>query len=44
MFAAIPKAVEQVTERVSTNIGSSSTKYAFEDNTWLMKRGLKNKS
>ncbi len=39
--AFLNKAVEQVSERVSTNIGSSSTKYAFEDDTWLMKRGLK---
>jgi hypothetical protein len=37
----LDRAVEQVSERVSTNIGSSSTKYAFEDDTWLMKRGLK---
>jgi hypothetical protein len=39
--AFLNKAVEQVSERVSTNIGSSSTKYAFEDDTWLMKRRLK---
>ena len=39
--AFLNKAVEQVSKRVSTNIGSSSTKYAFEDDTWLMKRGLK---
>lgn len=39
--AFLNKAVEQVSERVSTNIGSNNTKYAFEDDTWLMKRGLK---
>jgi len=39
--AFLNKAVEQVTKRVSTNIGGGSTKYAFEDDTWLMKRGLK---
>jgi hypothetical protein len=39
--AFLEKAVEQVSQRVSTNTGNSSTKYAFEDDTWLMKRGLK---
>ena len=39
--AFLNKAVEQVSKRVSTNIGSSSTKYAFGDDTWLMERGLK---
>jgi hypothetical protein len=39
--AFLNKAVDQVSKRVSTNNGSSNTKYAFEDDTWLMKRGLK---
>ena len=37
----LDKAVQQVSTKVSKNSGSSSTKYAFEDDTWLIKRGLK---
>lgn len=39
--AFLDKAVEKVSKGVSSNVGSNSTKYAFEDDTWLMKRGLK---
>jgi hypothetical protein len=39
--AFLDKAVEQVSKRVSTNNGINSTKYAFEDDVWLIKRGLK---
>jgi hypothetical protein len=39
--AFLDKAVEQVSKEVSSNNGSKSTRYAFEDDTWLMKRGLK---
>lgn len=39
--AFLDKAVEQVSKRVSTNDGINSTKYAFEDDVWLIKRGLK---
>jgi hypothetical protein len=39
--AFLDKAVEKVSQRVSTNNGINSTRYAFEDDTWPMKRGLK---
>src|SRR5919106_2893375 len=39
--AFLDKAVEKVSQRVSINNGVNSTRYAFEDDTWLMKRGLK---
>ena len=37
----LDKAVEKVTRAVSANNSNKSTRYAFEDDTWLMKRGLK---
>lgn len=37
----LDKAVEKVTRAVSANNNNKSTRYAFEDDTWLMKRGLK---
>jgi hypothetical protein len=39
--AFLDKALEQVSKKVSTDNESNITKYAFEDDTWLMKRGLK---
>lgn len=39
--AFLDKAVEKVTRAVSANNSNKSTRYAFEDDTWLMKRGLK---
>lgn len=35
----IPKAVDKVVSKVGDNKTSSSTRYAFEDDTWLMERG-----
>ena len=35
----IPKAVDKVVSTVSDNKTGSSTRYAFEDDTWLMERG-----
>ena len=37
----LDKAVEKVTRAISANNSNKSTRYAFEDDTWLMKRGLK---
>ena len=37
----LDKAVEKVTRALSANNSNKSTRYAFEDDTWLMKRGLK---
>lgn len=39
--AFLDKAVEKVTRAISANNSNKSTRYAFEDDTWLMKRGLK---
>ncbi len=35
----IPKAVEKVTMTVGANKTDSATRFAFEDDTWLMERG-----
>lgn len=35
----LPKAVNKVVSTVSDNKTGSSTRYAFEDDTWLMERG-----
>lgn len=35
----IPKAVDKVVATVGANKTGSSTRYAFEDDTWLMERG-----
>ena len=35
----IPKAVDKVTMTVEANKTGSATRYAFEDDTWLMERG-----
>jgi len=35
----IPKAVDKVTMTVGANKTGSSTRFAFEDDTWLMERG-----
>ena len=37
----LDKAVEKVKRAISANNSNKSTRYAFEDDTWLMKRGLK---
>ena len=37
----LDKAVEKVTRAISANNSNKSTRYAFEDDTWLMKRGVK---
>jgi hypothetical protein len=37
----VEKAVEKVTRAMSANNSNKSTRYAFEDDTWLMQRGLK---
>lgn len=39
--AFLDKAVEKVTRAVSVKDDNKSTRYAFEDDTWLMRRGLK---
>jgi hypothetical protein len=39
--AFLDKAVEKVTRAISANDSGKSTRYAFEDDTWLMERGLK---
>lgn len=35
----IPQAVDKVVSKVGSNQTGSSTRYAFEDDTWLMERG-----
>jgi len=37
----LEKAVEKVVRAMSVNNSDKSTRYSFEDDTWLMKRGLK---
>jgi len=37
----LEKAVEKVTRAMSVNNSDKSTRYAFEDDTWLMRKGLK---